>query len=253
MNEAHRSVSEAAPKCLAISLDPSGERCAQFLANNSHLTVEVVHGIRGKDLSGLDRKDRGLVTPEAGRSGLVSDGSVGCAASHQLLWQRVASSGESALILEDDAITHPRILDFIAAHRDRLEQMDLLRFGINTDSVLDAEAPNGLREVRLFRQRYPQPDLIRQFLDRTPIEDVRIHRMYKSFGQCCTFVTPRGARRLLELALPLTLEPTEVPLVARALPGISTDRRLNHFYGEMAAYVTVPFLAWSPNTDTATR
>ena len=239
--------------CYVISLDPAGARCREFQQGNAHLAAEVVQGILGRSLSGRDRKDRGLVTPEAGRSGLVTDGSVGCAASHQLLWQRVASSGESALILEDDAITHPRILDFIAAHRDRLEQMDLLRFGINTDSVLDAEAPNGLREVRLFHQRYPQPDLIRQFLDCTPIEDVRIHRMYKSFGQCCTFVTPRGARRLLELALPLTLEPTEVPLVARALPGISTDRRLNHFYGEMAAFVTVPFLAWSPNTDTATR
>jgi GR25 family glycosyltransferase involved in LPS biosynthesis len=253
VNEAHRSVSEAAPECLAISLDPPGERCLQFLANNSHLTVEVVQGIRGKDLSGLDRKERGLVTPEAARSGLVNDGSVGCAASHQMLWQRVVNSGRSTLILEDDVITHPRLLDFIAVNRATLEATDIVQFGINTDSVLDAEAPNGLREVRLFRQRYPEPSLIQQFLGRTSIDDVRLHRLFKCFGMCCYFVTPQGARQLLQMALPLTLETTDVPLVARAMPGTSADRRLNGFYGKLAAFVTIPFLAWTPNSDSATR
>ncbi len=34
---------------------------------------------------------------------------------------------------------------------------------------------------------------------------------------------------------------------------VSIDRRLNALFATMQAYVAMPFLAWTPNTDSATR
>ena len=236
-----------------ITLDPKSDRFLKFAGQNPHLPYKVFEGIRGTSLSLADCVYEKLMTPECLAAGIATAGEIGCAASHKKLWELAANSKNGLLILEDDAATHPLICEYIRINQEQILDADIFLFSINTDSILEVEAPNGLRHVQVFDPKYPTYAWIETALQRTKIEETQIWRLIKGFGLCCYFLTPKGAKRILELVFPLTLERTPLPLLDLAVPGINVDKRLIAFYANIEAKISMPFLAWSPNSDSTTR
>jgi len=236
-----------------ITLDPSSPRFRQFQQNNQHLQCSVFTGVRGADLSLAERIYQGLMTPQAIAARLATDGEIGCAASHKRLWEKAAASANGLLILEDDAATHPDLVSYIAKNFDQISQSDLCLFAINTDSIFEVEQPSGLRQSCVLKPKYPDYDWIKNALAMTDWRFVQSWKLISGFGLCCYFITPHGAQRLLDLVFPLTEQKTHLPAFNLTIPGISVDKRLNAFYPGMDARVSIPFLAFSPNTNSTTR
>jgi glycosyl transferase family 25 len=235
-----------------ITLDRESDRFRRFAELNAHLDFNVFDGIDGAQLDYPDSVRRGFLTAECAASGLVTKGALGCAISHWTLWWKAIYEQKTLLILEDDAVTHCDIRTWIG-QSDLCRDADLVLFGINTDSVLEAISPKGVHQASIFGETNPDYESIAGKLALTKPADVRPWRLLAGFGQCCCLVTPSGAARLVETVLPLRLDEISLPLMPNPISGTGIDRRLNALYAEIEAYVAMPFLAWTPNTDSTTR
>jgi GR25 family glycosyltransferase involved in LPS biosynthesis len=239
-----------------ITLDVNTDRFERFMKLNDHLTCNVFIGTDGSRLSYLDGVNRGFLTQECADSGMVSKGALGCAISHWTLWWKAVYEKRSLLILEDDVVTHPDIqawIDKLHIDLNIADKVDILYLGLNTDSIIEAISPEGVHQISMFGERYPDYESISERLSLTRTSNVRLWRMLKGFGNCCYLVTPRGAAKLVESVLPLRLEGVPVPLLSGNMPGTGVDRRMNALFESIEAYVGIPFLAWTPNTESATR
>lgn len=237
----------------AITLEPGGERSNTFLARNAHLgPINIFKAIKGSDIPRDVRVSSGLMTQALVDAGTVKEGTVGCAASHRELWRQVAASSDGAVIMEDDVVTHPKLADYIAENLDALRNADIVFFSINTDSVLQTISPQGLMTREIMDPKKPDIFWIEQALQATSLEQVQRFRLLKCFGLCCYWVSPPGAARLLETCYPLTQDGTDIPFMRDKWPGSAIDGRMNAFYPSMLAFITRPFLAYSPNTDSST-
>jgi glycosyl transferase family 25 len=235
-----------------MTIDTKSDRFRRFTELNDHLKFEIFEGIHGSKLSFPDSVKQGFLTPDCAASGLVSPGHLGAAISHWTLWWKAVYEQKSLLILEDDVATHRELHSWIDGS-DICRDADLVLFGINTDSVLEAISPEGVHQITIFGERHPDYASIGEKLSLTRTSDVRAWKLLKAFGLCCYLVTPKGASKLVEQILPLRLEGVPVPLVDDNVAGIGVDRRLNAVLQNMDAYVSIPFLAWTPNTESNTR
>lgn len=237
---------------IVITLDRGSDRFRRFAELNKHLECTVFDAIDGAGLDYEDCVQRNFLTRDCADSGQVTRGTLGCAISHWTLWWKAIYEQKSLLIVEDDAVTHGDILGWIE-RTDLCRTADLMLFGVNTDSVVEAISPEGIHQIAIFGETNPDYASIAGKLALTRASNARPWRLLAAFGQCCYLVTPHGAKKLVETVLPLRLDGIAVPLVTHLIPSISIDRRLNALLTEMDAYLTMPFLAWTPNSDSATR
>ena len=236
-----------------ISLNPStSPRFQAFAQRNAHLPFTVFPGVLGKALNRTQLLADGVISPELLAPTSATPGMLGCAMSHRALWERCVEAQVPFLILEDDTATHWEIVRYIEVHWEALNALQYLKFGVNTDSVMYAQTPEGLNQTSMWLLKYPPYDQIDQWLAKTQLRDVRRHRLIYSFGNLAYWVTPQGAKLLLERTFPLSAKTTDIQGYFK-IAGISLDRRLQAVFGTMDAYVTVPFLAYSPNDDSATE
>ena len=240
-------------KCLAITLDPEGERYQKFLRNNSHLQIETFQGIKGREIPKKEIVSQGLATNELACSPSLTNGAIGCAASHKAIWDKAAKGGKGYFVLEDDCYTHPKVANFIKDNLKILMNTDICFFGINTDSILQSVSPTGLARISIFEPKYPSPEWIKNALSKTKTKEVSLHRLIKAFGSSAYFISPRGAKKLVAEIFPLSLETTNIPLITNKMPAVSIDRAGCGAYSQLAAYICQPFLAYTPNTDSATK
>lgn len=237
----------------AISLDPSGLRYQAFARRNAHLgSITIFQGIRGVEIPTSERVASGLMTPELVAAGTVTQGTVGCAASHRAVWRMIAASDTGAVIMEDDVLTHPDLRAYILANQALLKNADTVFFSVNTDSVLATVSAQGLQTSAIMTPRNPDVSWIENAFAHTTLADVKVERLLKGFGLCCYWVSPQGAAQLLKTCFPLTQEGTDIPFMRDKWPGSAIDGRMNAFFPSMRAYITRPFLAYSPNTDSQT-
>lgn len=236
-----------------ISLDPTGTRFQSFAHRSRHIAYEVFPAIRGEAVSVAASVAEGLVTPELAESGLLHPGALGAALSHRSLWQAAAVGVDGLLVMEDDAVTHPALGDWISTHHQELLRRDITYLCVNMDSVLTTLSSQDLPQTCGFQPQRPDVSWINDALARTSVQEVRLVRLLRGFGTCCYFVSPQGAASLLRNVFPLTLATTAVPLLSPAMPGSSIDRRLNAIFEQLQAWITVPFLAYSPNDDSTTQ
>lgn len=236
-----------------ITLDTASRRYQQFSADNSHMHFEPFMGVKGVELTDSLRVASGLATRELVASGRLSDGAAGCAASHRRLWERAATSSAGMLIVEDDAILHPGLAGYIDSHHPLLVQTAITYFGVNTDSVLQVVSPQGLTIAALQEPKHPSPEWVAQAFSLTDPGRCELWRLLRSFGTCCYYVSPHGAATLLKAVFPLSLDTVAVPFISDQLPCSAIDRAANRVYPVLPAFVTMPFLAYSANTDSSIR
>jgi GR25 family glycosyltransferase involved in LPS biosynthesis len=229
-----------------ITMNTGTNRFKAFSRNNKHLEFQVFQGISGAHISKEARVASGLVTAELAATVEDTDFRLGCAVSHWSLWQEAVRTNSGALIMEDDAMTHPDIWSQaeLLAQRD---EVDIALFGCNMNTTLSMQAPEGFKFAGIFDPMSPSPDWITKTLARTHLKDVRYWKLSRAFGTCCYFVTPRGAKLLSDRLFPLRMDGTYVPFLENLVMGCTIDNRLNALYDDLNAVISMPFLAYTPH------
>jgi glycosyl transferase, family 25 len=228
------------------------------MARNPHLPIENMRlGVKEDDLSAEEIESSGLATSElVEASKSAPKGSIGNAHSMFHALRECAEGKEHYLVLEDDAIIHPEIVQFLADRWSCIESVDFLALGANTDAVICFEPVAGMKFSGLYldeADRHPGYERIGGIFNSFSKEDVGLHKVHNMFGTCAYLVSPAGARKLLEKAFPLDMSPIEIPLLSHRLLGISFDRRINAFLGEINAQICMPFMAMTPNDSKSAR
>lgn len=228
-----------------ITMDKNSNRFRAFSENNKHLQFKIFQGISGEYISKEDRLAGGFVTPELESTGLVSNVRLGTAMSHWSIWQEAKEKSSGVLIMEDDVMTHPQIWSKVEKFQNQ-DSFDIIFFSCNTDSSITMISPEGLAFSTVCEPKNPDPDWISAALARTNVDDSRYWKLVRAFGLCCYFVTPNGARKLIDSLFPLTSEATYVPHVGE-VAGCAVDHRMNALYDNMNVFISMPFLAYTPH------
>ena len=231
-----------------ITMDTEGARFKAFKVNNSHLKYDIFMGLSGKNLTREDRIAAGFVTPELATNGEVTNSRLGVALSHFCLWQEVLKTGSGLLIMEDDVMTHPEIWAQLESVPDR-DQKDIVLFTCNMNAPMTLLSPEGVTCATLFDPKDPHPDWIKSTLVKTDPRHIRYCRLLRAFGLCCYYISPKGAKRLTESLFPLRAEGVFVPLISDLVMQCGLDRRLNALYDELDAFISIPFLAYTPHEN----
>ena len=238
-------------KSYVIGLDKASDRFKKFQINNSHLNADFYKGIDGSKISKKESINLGLISKNSNTH--LTNGAIGCALSHKHLWDQIAKEDKGTLIMEDDVITHPKIVNFINNNYYEMMKFDITLFSINTDSVLESISPEGVHSATLYKERHPTIKFIKETLLKTNLAEVRIHKLLTSFGHAAYFVSPKGAKLLSSLIYPFKNKPINIPLVNnKYIPG-TQDGEANRYYSSIKAIVCCPFLAYTPNIDSTTK
>ncbi|PZO55964.1 MAG: hypothetical protein DCF16_01105 [Alphaproteobacteria bacterium] len=132
-----------------INLRSRADRRAQFSNWNARPGLELVFvdAAIGVDIDPESAVRDGLV---AARTRLTP-GALGCAQSHRELWRQVVARGETAIVCEDDGCLRG---DFTVRAGELMtslgDEWDLLYLGYNTDALVAAETPEGLKLLLQF-------------------------------------------------------------------------------------------------------
>lgn len=231
-----------------INLDRSPERLRAFRDANSHLSsVERFAAVDGAAQSIDDLKANRIVA-----QGITySVGAVGAALSHLQLWQMAVERNTPLTICEDDALLHrefqptaDRLLSNLRAGWDIVQwtwsfqsslHYELLQGGASCVTQCDFSE---MRERVAAWQEAAHP--------------FNLYRLRKSFGAICYTVSPAGARKLREAALPLRPMTVWFPLHENPIPNVGIDVVMRGLYEKLSAYVCVPPLALAPQKHDST-
>ncbi len=228
------AASGAAMRTAVISLPSEQASLETFARRNEHLNFRVS---RDAPDHGISREKPTVTDPSGRDSDARSDAAsraVLNAARHRALWMEASSSPSGLLILETDVVTHPELEDFVGNIRE-ITRFDLLLFSIDTGGVCETVSPQGLQIVSKFQPRNPTPEWIEEALSRTNVQNVELHRLVNGPGSSCYYISPLGAKKLLDTLFPTGPDEGMTD---------SIDRRMNTLYPQMKVFVTSPFLAW---------
>lgn len=232
--------SETAIRTAVISLPSEQANLETFACRNEHLNFRVTRDAAGHGL----RKEPTGTGPTGGvEKSDPASRAVQIAASHRALWMEAASSPSGLLILETDVITHPELEDFVG-NIIEITRFDLIVFSIDTGGVCETVSPQGLQVVSKFQPRNPSPEWIEEALLRTNVQNVELHRLVNGPGSSCYYISPPGAKKLLDTLFPTGPDGVPIPATAKNMMADSIDRRMNSLYPQMNVFVTSPFLAW---------
>ena len=179
-----------------------------------------------------------------GDTALWSQGGVGAALSHIALWRLCVSLGTPLTICEDDAVLRRDFSRASAALLGHAPGYDLVVWGWNLDSVMEAELAPGVPAAVLgdqvalrsavgpFREQGGAPSLL---------------KLHKALGMACYTLSPAGASALLARALPVRGAGLVLPLMPREIGNVTFDVTVASLYGQLLAYVAVPPLAVTRN------
>lgn len=200
-----------------INLDRRRDRwlgVAQMLRSRGFTDVTRVPAVDGRQLTPafLERYVapealQALASPRINHEDLGSTGAVGCYLSHVDVWRRVARSHTPALVVEDDATVTPALLAFaIVQHTSHmLANVDVALLGYLT-----------------LRSHVQNADGVVPYVG-------------KFFGTHFYYVTPEGARKLLQYALPITMQ---------------VDAYMGQCSDKLRMVVHQPNLSWQTGGDT---
>jgi GR25 family glycosyltransferase involved in LPS biosynthesis len=224
-----------------ISLERTPDRLDEFRRLNAHLKhVSVFKAPHHPTLSQDELAARGLIVLPIHYTG----GALGSMMSHMALWEHAATSGEITTVCEDDAIFslafERRALELIAVLPD---DTDVIYWGWNFDAQAAIELIPGLPPWVTAFGRNPLPSEIEPFQN-CPISSVPI-RLLRAFGIICYTVTPKGARRLRELCLPVRGETWEFPEIKLRSANVGIDVGMCNALPRIRGYCAFPPLVMS--------
>ncbi|WP_212425228.1 glycosyltransferase family 25 protein [Bradyrhizobium manausense] len=231
-------------KNIVVNLNRQPEKYESFLRLNAgtKITFERFQASDGASLSPEDALGMNLVVPGA----QFTAGAVGCAASHVRIWQQTLQSGIPALVFEDDAIIRHDITERLDVLRG-LKDWDYVALGYNTDTTLEVELAPGFKSTMMFMPKRPTDESAAAFQRST--SDVAALRLTTCFGTAGYVVSPRGAKKLLELCLPMENRFLKIPMFNRMVPVLGIDGMMNFIYASIEAYACLSPLVIPGNNN----
>ncbi|QPF94214.1 glycosyltransferase family 25 protein [Bradyrhizobium commune] len=218
-------------KNFVVNLNRQPDKYESFLRLNAgtRIVFERFEASDGASFSSQDALGMNLVVPGA----QFTPGAVGCAASHFRIWQQTAQSEMPALVFEDDAIVRNDIgerLDVL----HRLADWDYVALGYNIDSIVELELTPGFKSTMVFMPKQPSSESAAAFQKSTA--QVATLRLTNCFGTAGYVVSPRGARKLLELCFPMENRFLRIPMLNRTVPVMGIDGMMNFIYHSIEAF-----------------
>lgn len=233
-------------KNFVINLKRQPEKYEHFLKLNADARIPFAQ-FEACDGAGLSEDEIGAL--KIAVPGLkFTRGSIGCAVSHQRIWQQVAEAHEPILVFEDDAAIRNDFNEVYPRLLASLESWDYLTFGYNTDSILDIEIARGMTSAVAFTPKQPTKQNQQDFVRSTT--PVSAYRLNNCFGTCGYAISPAGAKKLLKHCFPMNNRPITIPALKRTFPAFNFDCILNDVYGRIEAYACFPPLVL-PRNDVA--
>jgi glycosyl transferase, family 25 len=227
-----------------INMDRSTDRLAEFVAVNKHLDqISRFSAVNGSTLDRKILKESGVIQ---GDLPIFTNGAIGSAMSHMLLWKEAVRKGAPITIAEDDAIFNA---DFKVKSKLILDSLvpdwDIILWGWNFDSVLMFDMLPGVCPcVATFDEKALREHAVEyQRLDIRP----QAYRLYRAFGIMAYAVSAAGAKKLLDFCIPLRDLSIYYPGLNRNLVSYTIDCMMNGIYPQINAFVSFPPLAMSKN------
>lgn len=230
-------------KLVVINRDCDTERLKEFRNANAH--IDDIRRFSAVEGTTLDREELiagGIIKPDLS----YSKGALGSAMSHILLWNAVLENDESACIFEDDAIL---CRNFISQSEKILSELpedwDIILWGSNADISLTFELLPGVTYcVARFNET-----LVRLGAEKFRKLDVRSlpFRLYHTLGICGYAISPKGARRMLDVCLPLHNKKRYHFRTHDTLFNTSLDHVMSEHYESLASFVSFPALCITKN------
>ena len=239
-----------------ISISP--DRVEAFKQRNPHIkSIDATLGVREEDLDPEQIAAAGIATREIIEA-IKNEpkGNIGNAHSMFHIFNKCIAEGRHTLVMEDDATLHAETDRYLTENWQDVKELDFLALGANTDAVICFEPTRGMKLSGVFlneEDKHPGYDRIRKILDSFPARKAGLYKLHNMFGTCAFLVSPNGAGKLLQKAFPLDSTPIDIPLLPHRLLGVSFDRRMNAFLGEIDARICMPFLAMTPNDSKSER
>ena len=225
-----------------ISLDRTPQRLRRFVELNSHLSIDLFSAVDGHDLDRGRCIESGLIASD----NLYTPGALGSAASHVALWRRCVDSKRPIHIAEDDAVIRHDFAAVAGGMLARLPSWDYVLWGWNFDWPMKLQLGPGLGTAILEANQNELRQEWRSFQASRPA--ATLARLVTCSGTCCYSLSPDGARRLLERALPVGAAPAAFALNAQVtVANTSLDIELSRHFEALEAYVAIPCLAMSLN------
>lgn len=184
-------------KYITITLKRTPERRQQFEKTNSKIQTEYFEAIDGKSI------DRFNLNPSFITDSLkerYTDGALGVATSHKLLWERCIEENTPLTILEDDAILCSNFTDIVEKNTYD-DGWDIIFWGSNLDQNIGVHLVPGM----MYTEMRTLPSHFLSNIDKVSSAIVRptLYRCSFAVGLVCYSVSPKGARYLLDNVFPL--------------------------------------------------
>lgn len=224
-----------------INLDRHPERLAAFRERNAPAGVDIERfpAIEGAELGPIERA-------VISKTGKLTNGAIGCAASHRALWQRCVALGRPIIIFEDDAaLRHDLATALPHAVASIGGLWDILLLGFNTDAPLDVRVSGKAISAPVIRAEIGR--YLRYFPRAIEPPTAAVLRM--ALGTCGYTITPRGAAKLLSTCFPV--DGRRFIIDNRLGFPFGVDVAMAIDYPAMNAFVCLPPLVISPNDKDA--
>ncbi len=234
-------------KVQVINLDRSPDRFTAFAQRNRHLgEVERRSAVDGRTIDRDALAAAGIIQEPLD----YTDGAIGVALSHLLAWEQFPAGAPYLTMCEDDAVFHPQFTDRAPALIASLPaDWDIVLWGWNFDTYLYCDLLPGVSPAVVHFNADLGPERLDRF--QTLALAPQPLRLIRAWGLLAYSVSAAGAAKLRKACLPLTPATVTYPELGGDWPNSGLDVMLNGLYPTLAAFVSFPPLALTPN-DQAT-
>jgi len=231
----------------------NNRRLKNFQINNPHLTdVQITKGVPEEHIPSKELVNKRIVTKRfIEYRQTYPKGSVGNLYSIFNFLKKCSEEEIFILVFEDDAIIHPNLYEFIIYSWETIKVKDYICFGTNTDSFLQFLDPQNNLSFISFEDsfKYPNINQIRNYFKLYNYKKINLKKIILGFGTSCFLVSPKGAKKILNLLFPLDLIPINSIAHSKIIYTCSFDRGLNNIFNNLDAYLAYPFMSISPNDN----
>lgn len=226
-----------------INLDRSTERLATFKSLNAHCSdIMRLPAVDGKTINRQELIDNGIMASDV----RYTDGAIGAAMSHLMLWNMVRQNGRPMTIIEDDAILCANFADESRRLIAALPQdWEIALWGYNFDTPLTYHIlPDISHCVAHFDQ-----DAMRRKSGDWPGQVVSstLYPLFRTLGIACYSISPKGAETLFQFCTPFRPMETSHPGIPHSLGNTGIDNMMAFAWPAMKSFVAVPPLALTRN------
>ncbi len=225
-----------------VNLERSPQRLAQFMEWHPGLPIERFPAVDGATL------DRDACI----RDGIIAadnryiPGALGCAMSHINLWRQCAAGAEPFHVAEDDIVLRPDFLSVASTLLGTLDAWDIVLWTHNFDWPVQTRPAPGLGIV-VVQYDY---ETVNQAQFRSGTVMPALLPLVTAAGTGCYSVSPRGAARMLADCLPVGHADASYLLkLGAGWDNTGIDVEMSRHYGDWLAYVALPPLAVSANSQ----